>query len=91
MLGSRHQLGLMIHRTEPAPELAHATDTEQDLRCPIGQAEEFFRTPTILGKKNVEMVRFIGESHGLSRGGSPQNRAERLRRILGWFKRYGGR
>jgi len=65
--------------------------SEQDLRCTIGHAEELFTTLKILGKENVEMVRFTGESHGLSRGGRPQNRAERLRRILGWFKRYGGR
>ena len=39
---------------------------------------------------NVEMVRFVGESHGLSRGGRPQNRAERLRRILAWFHSHGG-
>jgi dipeptidyl aminopeptidase/acylaminoacyl peptidase len=38
--------------------------------------------------KEVEMVQFRGESHGLSRGGRPQNRAERLRRILDWFQRH---
>jgi dipeptidyl aminopeptidase/acylaminoacyl peptidase len=65
--------------------------SEQDLRCTIGHAEELFRTLKLMGKENVEMVRFIGESHGLSRGGRPQNRAERLRRILGWFKKHGGR
>jgi dipeptidyl aminopeptidase/acylaminoacyl peptidase len=65
--------------------------SEQDLRCPIEQAEELFRTLKVLGKEDVELVRFIGESHGLSRGGRPQNRAERLRRILGWFKKHGGR
>jgi dipeptidyl aminopeptidase/acylaminoacyl peptidase len=65
--------------------------SEQDLRTTIGHAEELFRTLKIQGKKDVEMVRFVGESHGLSRGGRPQNRAERLRRILGWFKKHGGR
>jgi acylaminoacyl-peptidase len=61
--------------------------SEQDLRCPIGQAEEMFTTLKWL-RKEVEFVRFAGESHGLSRGGRPQNRAERLRRILDWFARY---
>ena len=64
--------------------------SESDFRCPIEQGEQLFVKLKLLGK-TVEMVRFVGESHGLSRGGRPQNRAERLRRILGWFKRYGGR
>ena len=54
------------------------------------QAEELFTTLKLMGK-DVEMVRFVGEGHELSRSGRPQNRAERLRRILGWFKRHGGR
>ena len=61
--------------------------SEQDLRCPIGQSEEMFTTLKWLGKE-VEFVRFAGESHGLSRGGRPQNRAERLRRIIDWFARH---
>ena len=61
--------------------------SDQDLRCPVNQAEELFATLKYLGKE-VEMVRFAGESHGLSRGGRPQNRAERLRRILDWFQRH---
>jgi dipeptidyl aminopeptidase/acylaminoacyl peptidase len=61
--------------------------SEQDLRCPIEQAEQLFATLKYLGR-TVELVRFEGESHGLSRGGRPQNRAERLRRIHGWFKKY---
>jgi dipeptidyl aminopeptidase/acylaminoacyl peptidase len=31
------------------------------------------------------MVRFPGESHDLSRGGRPDRRVERLRRIGSWF------
>jgi dipeptidyl aminopeptidase/acylaminoacyl peptidase len=34
------------------------------------------------------LVVFLGEHHGLSRGGRPGNRIERQRRILGWFERY---
>lgn len=60
---------------------------EEDHRCPIEQAEQLFSTLKVLGRE-VEMIRFQGESHGLSRGGRPQNRAERLRRIVGWFRRY---
>ena len=60
---------------------------EEDHRCPIEQAEQLFTALKLLGRE-VEMVRFEGESHGLSRGGRPQNRAERLRRIAGWFDRW---
>ncbi len=57
---------------------------EEDHRCPIEQAEQLFMALKVLGRE-VELVRFEGESHGLCRGGRPQNRAERLRRIIGWF------
>ncbi len=60
---------------------------EQDHRCPIEQAEQLFTALKLLGR-TVELVRFEGESHGMSRIGRPQNRAERLRRIADWFKRY---
>src|SRR5205814_1046610 len=49
---------------------------EEDHRCPIEQAEQLFSSLKLLGVE-VELVRFEGESHGLSRGGRPQNRAER--------------
>lgn len=61
--------------------------SEQDLRCPLEQAQQLFTALKYLGRE-VEMVTFEGESHGLSRGGRPQNRAERLRRILGWFDKH---
>ena len=40
--------------------------------------------------KPVELVIFEGENHGLSRGGRPGNRIERIHRILGWFKKHLG-
>ncbi len=61
--------------------------SEQDLRCPLEQAEQLFVALKYLGRE-VEYVAFEGESHGLSRGGRPQNRGERLRRIVGWFDKY---
>ncbi|MCA9243113.1 MAG: S9 family peptidase [Phycisphaerales bacterium] len=61
--------------------------SEEDLRCPVAEADQLFTALKYL-KREVEYVRFEGESHGLSRGGRPQNRAERLRRIAGWFDRY---
>jgi dienelactone hydrolase len=62
---------------------------EMDLRCAISQSEELFGAMRLLGK-TVELVRFPEESHDLSRGGRPDRRVERLRRIGGWFERFLG-
>jgi dipeptidyl aminopeptidase/acylaminoacyl peptidase len=61
--------------------------SENDLRCPIGQSEEWFTALKKLGQ-NVEFVRFPDESHGLSRAGQPVHRVERLERICAWFDSY---
>jgi dipeptidyl aminopeptidase/acylaminoacyl peptidase len=58
--------------------------SENDLRCPITQGEEFFVALKKLGKE-VEFVRFPDESHNLSRSGQPVHRIERLERLTGWF------
>ncbi|MBO0707246.1 MAG: S9 family peptidase [Candidatus Dormibacteraeota bacterium] len=60
---------------------------EADLRCAISQAEELFGALHLLGKE-VELVRFPGESHDLSRNGRPDRRVERLNRILRWFQSH---
>lgn len=60
--------------------------SEDDLRCPISQAEELFVALKLLDRQ-VEFVRFPGESHELSRLGSPKHRIERFERILDWFAR----
>jgi dipeptidyl aminopeptidase/acylaminoacyl peptidase len=64
--------------------ILHADD---DLRCPIAQSEEMFAGLRWLGR-DVEMVRFPGESHEMSRSGSPQHRKQRFEIILEWFDRY---
>jgi dipeptidyl aminopeptidase/acylaminoacyl peptidase len=61
--------------------------SEQDLRCPIEQAEQLFISLKKMRRK-VEMVRFPGEPHGLSRCGRPDRRIARLGWILRWFDRY---
>jgi dipeptidyl aminopeptidase/acylaminoacyl peptidase len=61
--------------------------SEQDLRCSVEQAEQLFASLKYLGRE-VLYVRFEGQSHGLSRGGHPKLRLERLRHILGWFEKY---
>ncbi len=60
---------------------------EMDLRCAISQAEELFGAMRLVDKE-VELVRFPGESHDLSRSGRPDRRVERLHRIAGWLGRY---
>ena len=59
--------------------------SEKDLRCPINQAEELFVALRLLGK-DVTFYRFPGESHELSRSGSPVHRRQRAEIILDWFQ-----
>lgn len=60
---------------------------EEDLRCPIEQAEQLFTTLKQLRKK-VEFVRFPHANHELSRSGDPTLRLERLHHICRWFEQY---
>lgn len=60
---------------------------EQDLRCPIEQAEQLFVFMKRL-KKEVLFLRFPGATHELSRSGKPTLRIERLKAIAGWFDKY---
>lgn len=61
--------------------------SENDFRCPIEQAEQFF---AILRRSGVdsEFLRFPGESHELSRSGDPKHRVERFEAILDWHQRH---
>jgi len=61
--------------------------SEDDLRCPIEQAEQLFVALKTLGK-DVMFVRFPDENHELSRSGKPRHRLERFRFILDWFSRH---
>ncbi|HEX7737376.1 MAG TPA: S9 family peptidase [Ktedonobacteraceae bacterium] len=61
--------------------------SEQDLRCGIEQSEQLFIALKYLGRE-TQFVRFEGQSHGLSRGGHPRLRLERLRHGQKWFKKY---
>ncbi len=63
--------------------------SEQDYRCPMEQAEQWYVALKRLGVE-TEFVRFAGENHELSRSGRPRNRVERLERIVGWFERQMG-
>ncbi|MBX5477257.1 MAG: S9 family peptidase, partial [Clostridia bacterium] len=60
---------------------------EQDDRCPVEQAEQLYAALKYL-RREVEFVRYPGESHGMSRTGKPWHRVDRLRRIVAWFDRH---
>jgi dipeptidyl aminopeptidase/acylaminoacyl peptidase len=63
---------------------------EGDQRCPVYQAEAMHTALVRLGR-DVEFVLFPGESHELSRNGSPLHRAQRFEVILDFFARRLGR
>jgi len=58
--------------------------SEQDLRCPVEQAEQLFTALRLRGR-DVELLRFVHGTHDLSRGGPPQDRVARFEAIMGWF------
>jgi len=59
----------------------------EDHRCPVEEAEQLYTALKLL-RREVEMVLFPGESHGLSRGGTPSRRLARLHFLREWFVRY---
>jgi dipeptidyl aminopeptidase/acylaminoacyl peptidase len=61
--------------------------SEEDRRCSIGQAEELFMALKLLDRE-VELIRFPGEGHELTRSGSPVHRLQRLEILLEWFGRW---
>ncbi len=61
--------------------------SEDDLRCPADQAWQLFNSMTMLGKE-VEFQLFPGETHELSRSGSPVHRVQRAEIIHEYFVRH---
>lgn len=61
--------------------------SEDDWRCPIEQAEQYFMA-LLRNGTTAEFVRFPGEGHEMSRGGKPKHRQERFEAILDWHARY---
>jgi len=59
----------------------------EDALCDVSEAEQMFKALKAL-KKPVEWILFLSEPHHMSRTGTPQNRIERLDRIVDWFERY---
>ena len=74
----------VAHRVATPTLVIHSED---DLRCPLGQAETWFATIHQHGVES-ELLIFPGENHELSRSGRPRHRVQRFEAILDWFGRY---
>ncbi len=61
--------------------------SEEDHRCPIEQAEQWFVALKTQGVK-TRFVRIPGENHELSRSGRPDRRAFRLQEYLDWLETH---
>lgn len=61
--------------------------SEDDWRCPIEQAEQYFMG-LVRNGTTAEFLRFPGEGHELSRSGKPKHRMERFEAILDWHNRH---
>jgi dipeptidyl aminopeptidase/acylaminoacyl peptidase len=74
------------HRVTTPCLLVHSED---DFRCPIEQAEQYFAALYANGVE-VEMLRVPQSSHELSRSGKPRYRKERFEAILEWHSSHLG-
>jgi dipeptidyl aminopeptidase/acylaminoacyl peptidase len=63
------------------------THSMSDHRCPVEEAEQLYTALKIL-RRDVELVLFPGESHGLSRGGTPSRRLARYHIMKDWFVKH---
>ena len=61
--------------------------SEQDLRCPLGQAERYYASLRSQGV-DAELLIFPGENHELSRSGRPRHRVQRFEAMLDWWQRH---
>ncbi|MHB8575155.1 MAG: S9 family peptidase [Dehalococcoidia bacterium] len=59
--------------------------SEEDLRCPMEQAEQMYTALKRL-RRDVVLVRFPGENHELSRAGKPSHRVARFEIQLDFFR-----
>lgn len=74
----------LAHRVTTPTLILHA---ENDLRCPIEQAEQYFMA-LLRNGTTTELIRFPGEGHEMSRSGKPRHRKERFEAILDWHARH---
>ena len=81
----RHQSPLTHAENIRTPLLIQ--HSENDLRTTIGQAEALFSILRVL-RRPVRMMRVPGESHELTRSGTPYRRAENLVQVRDWFSHF---
>ncbi|MDQ2955851.1 MAG: alpha/beta fold hydrolase [Actinomycetota bacterium] len=74
-----------VGRVRTPTLLLHGT---ADLRCPIGQSQQWFVALRHLGVP-VELVRYPGEDHNLS--ATPSHRLDLVRRTIGWLSEHTAR
>ncbi len=89
-LGSSRELRLAQSPLEAIAGVSTPTlliHSEQDLRCPLSQAERYYFALK-RGGVMTELAIFPGEDHELNRGGTPRHRLQRLELILDWWARY---
>jgi acylaminoacyl-peptidase len=74
----------MLHRAKAAVLLLHA---DGDLRCPPVNTDIAF---AVLHRARVpvEMIRYPDEPHGLKTNGRPDRRADRIDRVVAWFRQH---
>jgi dipeptidyl aminopeptidase/acylaminoacyl peptidase/CubicO group peptidase (beta-lactamase class C family) len=60
---------------------------EADIRCPVGQAEQWHTALRQLGV-DVELVRYPGESHLFILDGAPSHRIDYNQRVVDWVEQY---
>ncbi|PPF70955.1 S9 family peptidase [Clavibacter michiganensis] len=83
-----------VRRAQSPQAVAHQVRTptlvvhsEDDLRCPLSQAERYHLALVRAGVE-TEMLVFPGEDHELSRSGRPRHRVQRFEAILEWWARH---
>ncbi|WP_435299171.1 prolyl oligopeptidase family serine peptidase [Timonella sp. A28] len=71
----------VVHNVKTPTLVMHS---ENDLRCPLGQAQEYYAALRRAGVHS-EMLVFPGEDHELSRSGTPWHRRQRFEAVLQWW------
>ncbi|MBA2265697.1 MAG: S9 family peptidase [Chloroflexi bacterium] len=64
--------------------------SEEDRICPASDNEQLFTALKVLGRE-VELILYPDEHHGMKSFGRPDRRIDRMERILAWFDRHLGR
>jgi len=74
----------VAQRTRTPTLVVHS---EQDLRCPLSQAERYYLALRRAGVE-AELLVFPGEDHELTRSGRPRHRRQRFDAVLAWWARH---